>query len=295
MGDHPPSRGRILCLAALVVLLASALHVTTSSAQLDDDDDGARTVETLENGQREAGLYSLRIEEADARPIVLHDESLLKWHNSVNQSVFGNIFVWTKAGRPEVVASIYQFYSPKVEFCAEFQSLSLDPLIVEKNGAEVWTPKEPGIVLQAFDDDDEPATSKPQRLIKMRQLAGQFSVQLTDWSGETYSLRLLPTPLFRYGATDSDSEILDGALFAFTYTTDPELLVIVEARPSDDGFRWVYGLARMNVGELTVSYGDREVWRAERLEHPYVYKDGIYTLFMNLPLPKPAEANTTDP
>jgi hypothetical protein len=119
----------------------------------------------------------------------------------------------------------------------------------------------------------------------MRTLADRFTVQLTDWSGETYRLRLLPRPLFRYGSPDS--EVVDGALFAFTYTTDPELLVMVEARKSAKGVRWMYGHARMNIGELKVSYRGREVWTADRLEHPYFYKDGVYTLFKDLPLPKP--------
>jgi hypothetical protein len=240
---------------------------------------------TLQNGQREAALYVIRPTEDDQKPVKLNTESLLKWHNSVNQSVYGNIFVWTKGGRPEIVASIYQFYSPKVEFAAEFQSLALGPLVVEKNGEVVWTPKEPGIVLHEFEDASQPSSSKPQRLVKMRQLAEQFTVQLTDWSGESYRLRLLPSPLFRYES--NDSQVLDGALFAFTYTTDPELLLMVEARKSDNGFRWMYGHARLNVGELRVSYRGREVWKADRLEHPYLYKNGIYTVFMNLPLPRP--------
>jgi hypothetical protein len=274
------SLGRIV-LTALIVLL---LCVIPAAAQ---DEDRERAAATLANGQLEAALYAIRAAGSE-KSIALHDESVLRWNNSVNQSVFGNIFLWTKNGRPEVVASIYQFYSPKTDFCAEFQSLSLDPLVVEKEGKEVWTPMEPGIVLKAFDGAAAPSSSKPQRLVEMRKLAGEFSVQLNDYSRETYRLRLLPRPLIRYGSPDSD--VLDGALFAFTYTTDPELLVMVEARKGDKGHRWMYGLARMNIGELTVAQGDREIWRAERLEHPYLYKEGIYTLFMGLSLPKQSES-----
>jgi hypothetical protein len=266
----------------MAVLLVFAIQVIPLRAQADDVPDPAAA--TLENGKVEAALYTIRSKNDDQKPIKLNVESLLKWQNSVNQSVHGNIFVWTKEGRPELVASIYQFYSPKVEFAAEFQSLSLEPLVIEKNGKEVWTPNEPGIVLKVFGDAAEPSASKAQRLVQMRKVASQFTVQLTDWSGERYRLRLLPRPLFRYGSPDSD--VLDGALFAFTYTTDPELLVMVEVRKSDKGFRWMYGHARMNIGDLSVSLGDREIWKADRLEHPYFYKDGVYTLFKDLPLPK---------
>jgi hypothetical protein len=257
------------------LLVASAL---TAGGQEEDREQAATT---LENGKLEAARYTIRPAGRNDQPIKLHEESVLKWHNSVDQSVYGNIFVWTRSGRPEAVASIYQFYSPKTDFCAEFQSLSLDPLIVERDGKEIWTPKEPGIVLQPFTDVDEPAASEPRRLVAMRKLAGQFSVQLTDFSRETYRLRLLPRPLLRYGSPGGD--VLDGALFAFTYTTDPELLVMVEARKTDKGYRWMYGLARMNIGELKVSHGEREIWHADRLEYPYVRQEGVYSLFQGLP------------
>jgi hypothetical protein len=278
---EPLPRRRISSLVAAAVL-ALALRGVPATAQPEGDRE--RSTATLENGQAEAALYSIRAE-GSKTSIPLHEEPVLKWNNSVNQSVFGNIFLWTKAGRPEVVASIYQFYSPKKEFAAEFQSLSLDPLVIEKNGKEVWAPKEPGVVFKAFEGAGEPSASKSQRLVAMKKLAGEFTVELTDWlSQESYHLRLLPTPLYRYGSPDSD--VLDGALFAFTYTTDPELLVMVEARRIKEGHRWMYGHARMNVGELKVSYRDREIWNAERLEHPFLYKEGVYTLFMDLPLPK---------
>jgi hypothetical protein len=252
-----------------------------SASQVNGQEDRERAAATLENGRVEAALYTIHpADRDDDKSIKLHAEPVLKWHNSVDQSVYGNIFVWTRAGRPEAVASIYQFYSPKIDFCAEFQSLSLSGLVATKDGKEVWTPKEPGIVLKAFDDAAEPSPSKPQRLVEMRKLAGQFSVQLTDYSRETYRLRLLPRPLLRYGSPDED--VLDGALFAFTYTTDPELLVMVEARKTDKGRRWHYGHARMNIGELKVSYRDREIWTAERLEYPYLRKEAVYTLFQGL-------------
>lgn len=263
----------------LVSLLAGATLVHGQ------EEDRERAASTLENGRVEAALYTIHpAGRNDDTSIKLHEESVLTWHNSVDQSVYGNIFVWTRAGRPEAVASIYQFYSPKTDFCAEFQSLSLDRLVATKDGKDIWTPKEPGIVLKAFDDAAEPSPSKPQRLVEMRKLASQFSVQLTDYSRETYRLRLLPRPLLRYASPDED--VLDGALFAFTYTTDPELLVMVEARKTGKGHRWHYGHARMNIGELKVSYRDREIWTAERLDYPYLRKEGVYTLFQGLPLPK---------
>jgi hypothetical protein len=281
--QHRSVSSRVVELVAFVVV---AFQIVAAHAQ--SDDERTRSEETLKNCRVEAASYLIRANQGDQTPFKWQPESLLKWQNTINRSVHGNFYVWTKDGRPEVVASIYQFYSPKLEFSAELQSLSLTPFVLEKKGEKLWTPKEPGLVLKMFDDTSAPPTSKPGRLIKMRQLTDQFTGEMTDWTGNSYRLRLMPKPLFRYESTDP--QVLDGALFSLTYTTDPEVLVIVEARKSDDGYRWMYGFGRMNVGDLKVFHRDKEIWNAERLKSPFYYKDGVYTLFNELPIPKPMDA-----
>ena len=74
-------------------------------------------------------------------------------------------------------------------------------------------------------------------------------------------MRLLPQPLFRYGS--EDSEVVDGALYAFVQGTDPEVILRLEARQTDDGPEWQYALARMNSVKFVAQYQGREVWRRE--------------------------------
>lgn len=267
-------------LAALVTFLVIAPPFEPLLGQPDDERE--RAAATLEIGRAEAVRYVARAADGDQKPFTLNPDSVLKWHNTVDKNVHGNVFVWTKAGRPELVASIFQFYSQPVEFSAEFQSLSLGPLEIQKDGKTVWTPKEPGMTLTPFDDAGTPADSKPQRLLQMRRLAEQFSAELTTFTNKTYRMRLMPQPLYRYESTDP--QVLDGALFAFTYTTDPDVLLLIEARQTDDAFRWMFGLGRMHVAALKVSHRDREVWNVNRLVPPFFYKDGIFTKFTELTL-----------
>lgn len=265
-------------------LLTILLLVTPLLAQ--EDTEQKRSAATLKNGLREAGKYDIRVP-AGERPFAqLEPVSLLKWQNTVNKSVHGNIFLWLRAGRPVVIASIYQFYSPKQSFEGEFQSLSLGPLQVQREGVAVWSPKEAGVVLKPFEEDTAPSDSKPLRLIAMRKLAERFTGNLVDWDRQSYRLRLMPKPLYRYESTDP--ELLDGAIFSLTYTTDPEVLVLVEARKTAQGFRWMYGFGRMNVGDVTVYENDKMIWSAPRLESPYYYPQGSYTLMKDLPLPNSA-------
>ncbi len=270
----------ITCLALLTCLWLTAPLCAQS------DTEQERSAATLKNGLAEAAKYEIRPATGDRTPALLNPVSVLKWQNTVNKSVHGNIFVWLKAGRPEAIASIYQFYSPKTSFEAEFQSLAVYPLQVQRDGVAVWSSKEAGVVLKPFNEDATPGDSKPQRLIAMRKLADRFTGNLVDWDKQSYRLRLMPKPLYRYESTDP--EVLDGGLFSLTYTTDPEVLVVVEARKSPQGFRWMYGFGRMNVGEITVFEDEKTVWSAPRLEHPYHFPTGSYTLMKDLPLPETA-------
>ena len=279
-------RGLITNLVVVAAIFSGWMIAVPAAAQ--SDDEKSRAAETLENGKLEAARYAVFSAPKAGKPFELKPESLLKWQNTVNKSVHGNIFGLTNKGRPELVASIMRFYSPRTSFGVEFQSLALTPLTIEKEGEVVWTPKEPGVVLKPFDEEMVPSDSKPQRLRQMRQLAQSFTADLEDYDRDKYKLRLMPQPLYRYESTDP--EVLDGALFSYTYTTDPDLLVVIEARQSNGRFRWMFGLARMNVGEVKVTYNNREVFHAQRLE-TYSHPTGIYTIIQGLPVPTSQETS----
>ena len=60
----------------------------------------------------------------------------------------------------------------------------------------------------------------------MKEMARRFSASFTH-KGDMEEMRLLPRPLYRYA--DPASEIVDGAVFAFTSTgTNPNAFLIFE-------------------------------------------------------------------
>src|SRR5687767_12713432 len=79
------SSGRSAPLVAAAAVLLVFAMVAPVSAQSDDDRE--RSAATLENGRLEAALYVIRPAEDDRKPIELSVESVLKWQNSVNQTV----------------------------------------------------------------------------------------------------------------------------------------------------------------------------------------------------------------
>ena len=115
----------------------------------------------------------------------------------------------------------------------------------------------------------------------MRALERKFSVKKVFRDSTQRDLRLLPKYIFRNEAVD-DQDVLDGACFVFTQSTDPNVVLLFEARKTDKGPQWFYALARLNQFELIVSCDKKEVWR-----FPFVpFKDRSnprvpYTKFFN--------------
>jgi hypothetical protein len=78
----------------------------------------------------------------------------------------------------------------------------------------------------------------------------------------------LTQPLYRF--EDEKAGVLDGALFAFVVSNDPELFLLLEAVSDGKGgaAAWRFSLARMSSLPETVRLDDKEVWSV-----PNFYKD----------------------
>jgi hypothetical protein len=131
----------------------------------------------------------------------------------------------------------------------------------------------PGIELAAIAGAPRPAASAPQRLSQMRALSREFSASTKNHEGANLELRSLPQPLYRYESTDPD--VLDGALFAFVASTDPEALLVIEARKpaTADGPVWDSAICRLTDLELRVRHKGKEVFTAALIPYGALEQD----------------------
>jgi len=268
--------------AIFLLLLASAIawaeQPPAGKPTTDDKTEAARAREAALITRKAAESYTITTTSTDATALVLEPKSLLQWSNPVSGSFHGSVFVWTSHGRPEVVASIYKWYSLTPHLGVELHSLASSPLIAVRAGRPEWLPNRAGVELKPISGAPEPADSPAQRLRQMRDLAKEFSASETDRNNVTRELRLLTQPLFRYQSTESG--VLDGALFTFAEGTDTEIILLIEARRGESGFVWHYALARMNSVALRVLHHKREVWSVPTIswEQTFDVREP-YTLF----------------
>jgi hypothetical protein len=183
-----------------------------------------------------------------------------RWTNPIRGQLDGCLYLWTLAGRPQAALTIY----PTLDGAAwnhEFQSLAGTPLVARLDGEEVWTPDQPGVEFKLVPDAPPPASATARRLTQMRSMARGFAATI-DVRGDKTALRLLPAPIYRYGQEGGDP--LDGAAFVFAQATDPELLLLLEARPVEGEARWHYGLARLTLWPTSATYESAPIWSVEK-------------------------------
>ncbi len=238
----------------------------------------AHVREALEITTGAARMYEFQLAGNPPERLDFAPESVLRWSNPEAGEIYGNVFLWTRRGRPEVVGSFLQWYSPFTHGSHEFQSLAMQPLVGNRRDKAVWTTDQAGVELAPLPGKPDVADTSAVRLRQARAIARDFQVRKTDREGNSSELRLLAQPLARY--SDGDSELLDGVLFTFVQGTDPETFLLLEVRKDRDAWQWQYALAPMNSVQFVATFRDQTVWQTEILPWARV-KSGreIYTSF----------------
>jgi len=188
----------------------------------------------------------------------------------------------------------------------EFHSLAAAPLIGKWRGDDAWSPDVPGVewkeVPEAPTKDKTvpaeiaPAETANARLRQMRQIGRRLAAHSTDSSDSRWELRLITQPIYQYppekpnsvspkrerGTTSESpkrergtaeqspapSNTIGGGVFLFCQGTDPEVILLLEARQSGDRRTWHYALAPFTDYGLSVTLDSKEVWSLEKGHRP---------------------------
>jgi hypothetical protein len=255
----------LLCAVTLVVNLAVVVHcgsiaaqpaATNSAATQPEDEARLRFL-----AERFAEYLLFRGEDRSA-PLKSTAEPVLRYSNPVRAIGLsdGVVYLWLRGVRPVAAASLS--IRRDGELYRELTFLEEGPLTCLVEDATIWSPADGGLKWETL-QVAEPAANKSLRLVQMRSIARRFAATYYHpQTQETFELRVLPQPVYRY--EDAASGTVDGAVFAFAESNDPETLLLLEAvKNADGGPSWRYGLARMSSVRMTVRLDDHEVWSVE--------------------------------
>lgn len=254
----------LVCLAGPLLLAGPALYAEDADAPAE------RAAEAQRLADEEVKRFAFSLASDPTRELPLTPAPVHRYTHQHEGEVYTNLYVWTRRGRPEVIASISTWYSPRRYRGLAATSLSTEPLIGTRDGQQIWRPQTGGVRLKPIPDADPPGPAAAQRLRAMRALAREFTAQYkrTGRKPKDDKLRLLSTPLYRY-QTAEGPELLDGAIFGFASGTAPQLILLIEARRMSGGLQWHYGLAPMNSPEYRVRHRDRQIWTLAQLAPPW--------------------------
>jgi hypothetical protein len=212
---------------------------------------------------KEVETYSLAVESAPDKPLELKKEPVFEWLNPARAGAQqGVVFLWLRDGRPAALAAIFSQPHGKLpgrQIMHELHALDPEKLLVKREGFNQWKP-EAGLARSELPDAGVPAANPGARLLQMRRLAQEFTGHELDRDSKRWELRLLPTPIYRYPSAKSG--LVDGALFALMSSagTDPEVLLLIEAKEEAGKLHWEYACGRFSDWELHVQRKDKEVF-----------------------------------
>jgi len=198
------------------------------------------------------------------RPLKKLERPVFLWNQVVRQGQIGSAFLWVQEdGRPAVLGGIFAWHlgTPNWFVMHEFHSLAEQPLKMSFRGKTLWTPQQAGVTWRPIEGVMRVAKSPTLQKSQIRRIARLFKARTVTGDDAQWDLRLLPRALYEYSCGDKD-EPRCGAVFVMCQGTDPELVLMVEARPVGAGLQWQYACGTFTDFELHLEYQGEEIWNA---------------------------------
>lgn len=232
--------------------------------------------------RKEIAEYSMAVESAPKKKLEITKDPVFEWSNPVRQGLQqGVVFLWLRDGWPAALGCIFsepegQLKGRKV--IHEFHALDTEKILVSRPAGVLneWKP-EAGLARKELPDAGIPAASRAARLVQMRRMAQEFTGHMIGGQGKRWDLRLLTSPLYRYPSANTGA--IDGALFTLVSNagTDPEVLLLIEARKTGDKLRWEYALGRFTDGSVYVQRKGKDIWSLVRSDSNTFLHDPLHT------------------
>jgi hypothetical protein len=236
------------------VLLNWFIHPIGALAQ-DSPDAAAAREARLKAMQQIAARFNVQVtKDEKSQSVPLLEAPLLRFNDPAREFHDATLWGWGEQGRPLCLLAIEQ-YGERSWF--ECISLASGAFTVEADSLR-WAPKGSGIEFKPYPDASPAADKAPRRLVQMKELLEQLRAYEVGRTGSKYELRLMPKPLIRYD--DEKAELVDGAIFAFAYGTNPELLAILEARGAATSATWQIAFVRCGTAEPHVLLEGKEIF-----------------------------------
>lgn len=246
----------------LVAFPAGVPYAAAQEQQRAAAEDAAETEQRKQTRQRMLERFSklralVRVGEKE-KEIERVDDPVFSYAEPTRETGgIGTLWVFGSKGRPAALLAQSKADGRPV-WGYELAAL-LEGVSVEMHDGWKWTPKS-ALKMTPLESGPPPADSEVRRLTQIKSLVEQFSLS-EEYGGESFELRLLPRPVYRY--QDLDDGLIDGALFIFAHGTNPEAVAVIECREETKGPVWSYGFLPLAGAAVTAKLDGKAVWTKE--------------------------------
>lgn len=245
-------------LAGGLLLAIATIGRTDEPAKREDAELAARRLELMK--QRMAAV--LVKSDAEGFPEKFAAKPIFRYTDPARSYVAAAIWKLGEKGRPQafITTELHrQFYGmPRIVY----EYLSLTPIKFTATGGDVgWAPEGSALEFKPVPEASAPDATPERRLLQLRAIARRFAGH--EMLGEERcELRLMPQPIDRY--TTSEADRADGAVFLFTFGTNPEAALFLES----DGKAWSYAAGRLaGAGKIALTLDEKAAWEGARVRY----------------------------
>lgn len=257
------------CLPALLVAFGLVGAVAAEEPQKSTDEQRAEHQKRL--FEVATSIRLLADPARDDSEVKLVAEPILRYTDNTRQIDGSSLWIWSNGGRPSAILAVEYYPNDRrgPRWLFEIASLSTGRIAARRAPELNFTAKEPGLKFQPLVDAEPPADKAPRRLTQINAVARRFTVHTHATVDGRVELRQLSRPVLRY--SDAKADVLDGAVIAFAYGTNPEVLLVLEAqKPADGPGTWHFAFAQMTGAAIVANLDGKEIWQQGEADPPAV-------------------------
>ena len=266
----------MLRIVTLAILIPLALPLAAQEPAKEKEfrgQDAQRVAAWLQVSRDHAADYRLTPQDMPDAPLKMLPQAVFRHSQPVRGDDIGAVYLWVdESGLPAALGTVFAYSQggPGERWVAhEFHSLASSPLTGKWRDREAWSPSEPGVEWKEVPEAPAAAESANGRLRQMREIGRRIAANSTDSSDNRWELRLITQPIYQYtvkpesGKPESGKQpvgTLGGGVFLFCQGTDPEVILLLDARETKGRRVWHYALAPFTDYGLSVTLDGKEVW-----------------------------------
>jgi hypothetical protein len=259
------TRSLLSCACAALLAFSSVAHA--------DEPDGLPASERAARlAQTRRVLDAMKVyatAERNGTPVARIDEPVLRYTDNTRLTTDSSLWIFGAAGRPTAIVAIehYPKGADAKRWICEVASLSNERISVEYGREIDWTATKSGLELVRLEGAPAPAEQPAARMNQIKQLQRRFTAHEKASIEGRIELRPLAKPLYRY--QDAENGIIDGAIVSFANGTNPEVLLVLEARQTrGEVAEWQFGLLQLTGEAVFGELDGKEIWTRRPAEPP---------------------------